>query len=306
MNKKEKFAPRNRPAMNEGTARRGNLYKIFSKICLLIFLIFMIFFYAETYPSIAEITGLRGIIPMPLILITQVLTILGVIMFRKKGRRHASPRYVELESSPGVLYLRPFSEDTDWRVYFSWGADKRKTSFRDQLQVFKFHLRMGYKSFRSQNAKEFGEIISELTSDFGKMAAIGEPGSPPILGADNVYVSDDNWKEKVRQMAKDSKLVILTAGTTPGVIWETKNMISIVSPQNLILNIPGGTPAKRRRNYSAFREAVNEIFPKGLPGELNARVLTFDKEWHPVKDRKQQPLQGTSAQVAWWMSRVLP
>jgi hypothetical protein len=301
----EKDLNRERPAMVENTNERGKLYNRLSNVFMVVFF-FIFLFLMETYPQIEILTRLKAIIPMPLLILLGFFSALASIILRKKGRRHASPRFVNLDSPPGILYLRPFSEDTDWRVYYSWGRDYLPTSFVDKLRVLKFSLRLQYFSIRRQAGYEFGEILSELTSDFGKVAAIGEPESPPILGADNVYVSDDNWKEKVLQLASGAKFVILTVGTTPGVIWETDNMLRIVSPSRLLLNIPGGTPAKRRKNYANFYKSVGDTFPKGLPQKLKARVITFGDDWMPIVDTKKQPPSGTSANLAWWMSRVMP
>lgn len=304
--KNNKEVDRDRAASAENTIGRGKLYTRLSYIFLMVFILCLLFFYAETYPQLGMLSGLKGIVPTSSLFITMFISMLAAIMLRKKGRRHASPRFIVLDAPPGVLYLRPFSEDTDWRVYYSWGRDRRPTAFGDKFEVFKFMSRLSFQSFKRQASYEFGEILSELTKAFGKVAAIGEPGSPPILGADNVYVSDKNWQEKVLQLAKGAKLVILTVGTTPGVIWETENMLRIVPPSQLLLNIPGGTPARRRKNYANFYKTVGDTFPKGLPSKLNARVLTFSEDWTPVQDTKRQPVPGTSAHLAWWMSRVMP
>ena len=251
--------------------------------------------------------SIYGMVPLsPFVLFPLAILCMGTsVILQKKGRRHAAPRFINLESPPGVLYLRPFTEDTDWKVYYSWGPDRRPTSFRQRLNVLKFGLRRQIPTRFGGIGPEFGEIIADLTRHFGRMAAIGEPESPPILGADNVYVSDDNWQEKVLEMARGAKLVILTAGTTPGVIWETENIVRFVAPSRLLLNIPGSTPSKREKHYAAFRSVANDIFPRGLPPFLLARTLTFRDDWTPVLDQKNPPPFGSSAHVAWWMSRIL-
>jgi hypothetical protein len=305
--KKQEGGQRNRPAMAESTRDRGKLYRRISNVLLIIFIILLISM-TPIIPIVNVVNPLHGILPLStsFLFLIAAPCMVGVIILRKKARRHVSPRFVNLESPPGVLFLRPFSEDKDWRVYYSWGRDRRPTGFLDRLQQLKFELGLQYRSTRRGAHFEDGEILSELTGSFGNMAAIGEPGSPPILGADNVYVSDDNWQEEVLQMARGAKLVILTAGTTPGVLWETENMIRVVPPLRLLLNIPGGTPAKRRKNYKAFLASAENRFPKGLPKQLKARVISFKDDWTPVEVTKKQPPESTSAHVAWWMSRVLP
>ncbi|MBN3520253.1 hypothetical protein JYB62_09580 [Algoriphagus lutimaris] len=258
------------------------------------------------FPFIGE-NPLYGVVEIPdYVFPVLFASMVAAIILRKKALRHQSFRFVELDSPPGILYLRPFSEDTDWRVYYSWGRDNQPISFLNKLKVLKFGVRMQLPRVLGGIGSEFGEILSELTRDYGKVAAIGEPESPPILGADNVYVSDDNWQEKVLQMARGANLVILTAGTTPGVLWEVENMVKIIPPSKLILNVPGGTLTKRRKNYASFLAKAKEIFPRGLPTQLNARVITFKEDWSPILVTKAEPPKGSSSHVAWWMSHVLP
>lgn len=297
---------RNRPAMVDSTTARGIVYRRISNLLFILFFIILILS-TPVIPLLEIKNPIYGVIQMPEFIFPFLAACVGGgIILRKKARRHKAPRFIHLDSPPGVLYLRPFSEDTDWRLYYSWGKDKLPTGFLERFKVLKFGIRMQLPAKLGGIGVEFGEILSELTHDFGSIAAIGEPESPPILGADNVYVSDDDWQEKVLQMARDANLVILTAGTTPGVIWETEKMISIVSPSLLLLNIPGGTPAKRRKNYEAFRDAAETIFPRGLPKQLKSRTLTFMDDWSPIEDTKLMPPKGSSSYVAWWMSRVLP
>ena len=297
---------RHRPAMAKSTQARGKFYLKLRNILIIIYIVG--FIVSSPILFIIGENPLYVALPIPnyILFILAFILIFSVIILSKRGRRHAAPRFVKLEKPPGVLFLRPFTEDTDLRIYYSWGKDQRPTTFLQKLHVLKFELKLQWLQMKRQAGFELGEYLSVLTKNFGSIAAIGEPGSPPILGADNVYVSDDNWQEQVIEMARTAKLVILTIGTTPGVIWETENMIKIVPPSRLLLNIPGGTRAKRHKNYKTYRAVADNLFPKGLPLQLSARVLTFKDDWLPVEDSKLQPPVGSSAHVAWWMTRVLP
>jgi hypothetical protein len=302
---------RHRPAMAESTEAQGVLYRRITRVLFAASLLLLFFFvpmYGHTvgFNLLGISNPLHGIVPGFVFVLLYGLCILGGILLSKKARRHAAPRFVNLESPPGVLFLRPFTEDTDVRAQASWGRDSSSMSFSQRLKVLKLQLSMQREVIsQSGSVPELGEILARLTQSFGNMAAIGEPGSPPILGADNVYVSDENWQEQVLEMAQGAKLVILTIGTTPGVIWEIENMLRIVPPSQLLLNIPGMTSARRRKNYKVFRNKLEHLFPQGLPEELRRRALAFSDDWTPLKDTKTEPDSGTSSHVAWWMSRVL-
>lgn len=301
----EGLSARHRPASVENTHDRAILYGRLRTLLLAVFFPVMFGLFLSTYrPDMVPEWISWVLFPIA------ALCMVGALTFGKKARRHSQPRFIRLESPPGVLFLRPFQEDKDLRMHASWGRDRTLLGdWREPqaiLAVLKFEARSMRRTMRTQMGAEIGEILSELTRDFGHLAAIGEPGSPPILGADNVYVPDDGWQDKVLDLARSAKLVILTAGTTPGVLWETENMLRIVPPARLILNIPGMTPGRRRAHYVAFREAAAHFFPRGLPGELEARAITFEDDWSPVADHKRLPPAGTAAHVAWWMSRVFP
>jgi hypothetical protein len=107
----------------------------------------------------------------------------------------------------------------------------------------------------------FEQVLAHVTRKIGPLVAIGEPGHPPILGARNLYVGDDNWKEQVIDLAQRSQLVILTAGVSRGVLWEVRTMAKEVPPDGLLLNIPGASRGERKENYAIFFEEAAEVFP---------------------------------------------
>jgi len=303
---------RNRPASADSTRERGILYRRLSDALGAISMVLLVFFVPVTGPDPERnILGIRLLlqeqVPGTIFFVLYAACVAGALFLRKKSRRHVEPRFVELEQPPKVLFLRPFKEDTDFKVYASWGNDRLPTGIRQSFKVMKFQLHLQREAWRKgAGAFEFGEILEEITRSFGNVAAIGEPGSPPILGADNVYVSDDTWQKQVLGMAKGADLVILTTGTSRGVTWEIENMLKIVPASKLILNVPGMTPARRRKNYSVFRETLEHLFPKGLPEKLLARAMSFNDDWTPNLGSKIEPPTGTASNVVWWMSRVLP
>lgn len=307
----QEMAPRNRAASLEDTRGQARLYGRISLVLKALFILLMALYISLFYGLLPDSSGsfnplIRVISPVTLIAAALVF-VAPIMWLDKRARRLAQPRFVDLDSPPGVLFLRPFSEDRDVRIYASWGQDRPKTSFRGRMKVTKFQLRRQFANGgQGGAAMEFGYTLQAVCHAFGSVAAIGEPDSPPILGADNVYVSDDGWQEKVLELARDARLVIITAGDTPGVAWEVENILRIVEPTRLLLNVPGMTQSRRRAHYKAFRERFGTLFPQGLPEALPARTLSFDQHWSIEAQTKDEPPAETSRNVAWWLVRVLP
>ena len=132
------------------------------------------------------------------------------------------------------------------------------------------------------------EYLVDVLKDFGPCLAIGQPGETlPDLGASRIYVPDDAWRDKVRELLISSKLVVLRAGKTPNFLWEVEQSILSARPQNLLILIP-----RMEKVYSRFRKLANRYFPKPLPEDIEPPNLVqgiaslhgyiyFDEDWTP-------------------------
>jgi hypothetical protein len=173
-----------------------------------------------------------------------VIFLIPALIFGRLSLRHFKPRLTaedvqeKLKDKDPVLFLRPFSEDSGWDGAAPFSIVRPRTWRKFPFTPTNFtniYLEMTGKN-------SFEQLLTHVTRKIGPLVAIAEPGNPPILGAKNIYVGDDNWQKEVIDFAKRSKLVILTAGITPGVLWEVETMIREVPPERLILNIPGDSP----------------------------------------------------------------
>ena len=104
----------------------------------------------------------------------------------------------------------------------------------------------------------------ELTKAFGKigpMVAIGKPGEVlPEVGAARAYFSNADWQAAVHHYMEISRLVVLRAGSSQGLIWEIRNSVQRLKPSQLILLIPF-----EKETYNQFRASIQSVFPKPLP-----------------------------------------
>lgn len=178
---------------------------------------------------------------------------------RKLRRRSADPVLSGDQRAP-VLYLRSFKDD-----------DITSRPIREPgLPI----------SFTEE------EYLVDVLKDFGPCIAIGQPGeSLPDLGASRIYVADDAWQDKVRELLNSSKLVVLRAGKTPNFLWEVEQSILSGRPQSILILIP-----RMKNMYSQFRNLVNRYFPKSLPENIGDPDLFlgiaslhgyiyFDEDW---------------------------
>ena len=152
----------------------------------------------------------------------------------------------------------------------------------------------------------FEQVLAHVVRKVGPLVAIGEPGSPPILGARNLYVGDDNWQQEVRDLARRSRLVVLTAGTSEGVMWEIGTMVEIVAPARFLLNIPGASRSARKNAYAEFHFLAADLFPAGLPENYKgARFMAFGAGWQPITAKIRRPAKGSPPWVAKKLTALL-
>lgn len=221
--------------------------------------------------------------------------------------RHFRPRFtgdsidVKLDDREPVLFLRPFDKDSGWDGAASFSVYRPRT-WRKALLLTPTNLTALFLEMTGRNS--FEQVLAFVTRKIGPMVAIGEPGNPPILGAKNIYVGDDNWQEEVIELAQRSKLVVLTAGTSPRVLWEVGTVVEQVPPQRLLLNIPGSTRGERKENYEKFSQAAQGLFPFGLPETVDGdRFLSFRENWEPAEIPKRVSKKDANSPV-WIASKM--
>ena len=190
------------------------------------------------------------------------ILISSVFLWMRRLRRRSSTRFLSEDRRPPVLYLRSFKDD-----------EITSRPLREPGTLFSF-------------TEE--EYLVEVLKDFGPCIAIGQPGENlPDLGAMRIYLADDVWQDKVRELLISSKLVVLRAGRTPNFLWEVEQSVRNVRPQHIIVLIP-----RTKNLYSRFRELASRYFPKPLPETIGTPnpfsgsaslhgYMYFDEDWSP-------------------------
>lgn len=184
------------------------------------------------------------------------------LMWARKRRQNPADKVLSEDKRPPVLYLRSFKDDHTTSSLINESG--LPLSFTEE------------------------EYLVDVLNDFGPCIAIGQPDEKiPDLGAARMYVANDRWQDKVRELLISSKLVVLRAGKTKNFLWEVEQSIKSVNPRKIIILIP-----KMKNVYSQFYKLANPSFPRPLPetiGESNLFTgiaslhgyIHFDEDWTP-------------------------
>jgi len=189
------------------------------------------------------------------------LLIAAVIRRGKRMRAPAADTVLATDTRPPVLYLRPFEVD-------------------GSMLVEQFFMQWSYEEQLARALKKIGPVI-----------AVGSPQDDarmPELGAARMYLRDEAWPQRVDTLIRTASLVVLHAGTSPGLTWELRRVVEWNRPDRLIICLPidrSFTPRKQRTaeaRYAQFRDATRDIFPYSLPATCDGcAFLYFLPDWTP-------------------------
>lgn len=128
----------------------------------------------------------------------------------------------DIKDNPYILYLRSFNDD----------AETDKPQLVDRIAFY---------------TEE--EILVISLKKLGKAVAIGRPGEKaPPLGAKRIYVSDEQWQDKVQELSADARLVIFRLGETEGLKWEWNYCLDAIEDiSKLLLVVPASMISEQGR-----------------------------------------------------------
>lgn len=111
------------------------------------------------------------------------------------------------------------------------------------------------------------EQLAQALNPLGPFVAIGRPGEElPELGASRMYVKQNQWKETVMDLMKNSRVVVMRIGDSKGFWWEFQQALQSIRPEQLLLLVPEDEELYRR-----FCEKAKEYLPCSLPEYRNDR-----------------------------------
>jgi hypothetical protein len=188
----------------------------------------------------------------------------GFIFFR--SRQYAAKSSAEsilYGGKQNVLYLRPFTTDA------SVSGQSLSTL-------------VGPIPTRGMATEE--EQLAEVLRPFGELVAIGQPGeSLPRPGAARLYATHDEWQRTVVERMQTSRLVVIRAGSGPGVMWELQKAREIIEPRKLLVFVL----RMRRKSYKLFRQEAEKLLGVRLPAlpwkwpTGRSGFFRFSHDWTP-------------------------
>jgi TM2 domain-containing membrane protein YozV len=108
--------------------------------------------------------------------------------------------------------------------------------------------------------------LAEILGHVGPVVAIGKPGEPlPELGAARLYVSHNQWQQKVSDLMQMATLVVIRIGSSAGVLWEIEQALSRIPRQRLVLAFLSGAkvaPELERTLGSVLGQEFADALPQ--------------------------------------------
>ena len=267
----------------------------------------------------------KGDIPVDSVILLNIVLLLAVIglflggkyMTRLGKRLSALPADQAMANDPRapVLYLRSFKDETF-------------TSQHIGEVGIGLWSKMGGIATREED-------LTVVLEEIGPVIAIGKPGERlPQVGAARFYASDEDWQSLFLEQLARAQLVVLRAGSTPGLMWEFQQVFQHTVPAKIIILVP----LLDHSTWTEFSDAVGASLPKDLPNlpkslpksSIGAGLLGYlsfneagQSEYHKfetppqnfIRKRRMHPLVPTykwsfrpvfeSLQVPWDMPRIL-
>ena len=198
-------------------------------------------------------------------LTSHLLIVMGMFLVYI-GRQFIAKSYISTISDTNIenpiLFLRPFSKDES---------------------IF-HNLNYVYANYGVYETEE--QSLARYLNQIGTFIAIGNPNKYlPTLGARRLYKNDDEWKDSVLNLIKNSQLIILRIGVTDNFIWEFEKVYQYSNPNKIILFHPinsyfGKKRKKRDKEYYEFKDKVENILDITLPSDIgDNEFIIFNNSW---------------------------
>lgn len=182
------------------------------------------------------------------------------------------------DTRPHVLYLRPFKDDDTTSRFLVLTSEEQN--------------------------------LAVVMNEIGPFIAVGQPDEESAdPGAARLYVEDDRWQTRVRELMTTAALVVLRLGNSEGLWWEVSELRRSMAPERLVLLVPDD-----QHIYESLRARLNVVLRCRMP-EIDHTspvfktmqsflsiigMVYFDFDWQPHFQR----LQATPLRQTFWKPGV--
>jgi hypothetical protein len=226
-------------------------------------------------PVFIPILLVGGLVPIPFFGLFWIFVAYGATVhiiasvfyrLRRLAQRYRVNALADLQKDgrDPVLYLRSFYVDTS--------KDDQRLDLKTDEEVLTLALR------------EIGPVLA-VGSPIRSQGAERRDDSAderPLLGATRIYFADEDWQKAVGELMEVSRLVVINAGISDGLLWEMQAAVRKAGPSKLLISfLPWQNMRGRVRHarYCVFRERAERIFREALrdSGEADpARTENFN------------------------------
>ena len=212
------------------------------------------------------IVGLSLALINPLLATIPVFSAYLLLRRAKKHNVKQEGTAWQVDSRPPVIYLRSFKDEEQQAVFFdrfSKAGRSNETMLADTVP---------------NNSVQEQDALGYIFRKIGPYFALGRPGEElPELGSTKIYVGNEEWQTKIRDLLDHARLVVFSAGITDSLRWELAELVRRVSPHKILMILP-----VRERDYLGFIHWANAILPAPFPATFPpSRLVMFDEGWSP-------------------------
>ena len=151
---------------------------------------------------------------------------------------------------PPVLYFRSFEDDIRQRKFVAT-------------------LNAAPALMLEQSAEE---VLVEYLQHIGPLVAIGRPGEAlPEVGFARMYVDHTEWQASVIRLLEGAALIVLRAGHSAGVLWESAQIFTRVPLHKVVVLVP----AAEQFDYGMYRDQVQRMSGIILPELPRSSIKRF-------------------------------
>jgi hypothetical protein len=199
-----------------------------------------------------------------------IFTLAGFFLFwgKRYVARAMSAERLQDSRAP-VVFLRPFHSDPR-------ALRMKVQTTGDGVSFFTL--------FEGVFDKTLEDYLAESLRSIGPLVALGQPCEAlPPAGAVRFRETHHTWKDRVVDLLRSARLVVLIPGASEALFWEMWTAFQELRPQQLvILGVGKDTPREYAALSLIFKEATGQELPdRRTLGRADRSGITFDEGWTP-------------------------